>query len=183
MRDLQKDILDFWFIETAPSQYFQTSEDFDHLIHQRFGHSYEWAKDGLYDSWMRTEDGCLTLCILLDQFPRNMFRGKAQAYDTDLKARFVAHHALKRGYDQLFIPLKRRFLYLPFEHSEVMDDQKLSVSLFESMKEDDPTGYDYALRHYKVIETFGRFPHRNVILGRQSTADEEQYLLTPGAGF
>ena len=183
MRDLQKDILKFWFDETAPSQYFQTNEEFDDLIRRRFGDAYEWAKDGLYDSWMRTEDGCLALCIMLDQFPRNMFRGKAQAFETDLKARYVSRHALKRGYDQLFIPLKRRFLYLPFEHSELLDDQKLSVSLFEAMKDEDPTGYDYALRHLQVIEQFGRFPHRNKILGRTSTVEEDRYLAEPGAGF
>lgn len=183
MRDLQKDILKFWFEDTAPSQYFQKNDDFDQIIRDRFGDAYEWAKDGLYDSWMRTEDGCLALCILLDQFPRNMFRSKPQSFETDLKARFIARHAIKRGYDQLFIPLKRRFLYLPFEHSELIDDQKLSVSLFEAMKDDDPTGYDYALRHLRVIETFGRFPHRNAILGRESTAAELEYLNTAGAGF
>ena len=183
MRDLQKDILHFWFEDTAPSQYFQKSDEFDALIRKRFGDAYEWAKDGLYDSWMRTEDGCLALCILLDQFPRNMFRNNAQAFETDLKARYISRHALKRGYDQLFIPLKRRFLYLPFEHSESLDDQKLCVSLFEAMKDDDPTGYDYALRHLNIIETFGRFPYRNAILGRTSTVEEDRYLSTPGAGF
>ena len=183
MKNSQEEILNFWFVETKPSQWFQKNPDFDAEIFNRFSGIYEWAQDGLCDSWMRTADGCLALCILLDQFPRNMFRGKPESFKTDSKALFVAKMACGKGYDQILPIIKRRFLYLPFEHAESFDEQKRSLTLFESIKQEDPTGYEYALRHYTVIERFGRFPHRNEILGRQSTNDELEFLKLPNSSF
>jgi uncharacterized protein (DUF924 family) len=183
MKNTQADILHFWFSETAPSQWFQKNPEFDELIILRYARLYEWGRDGLCDGWMRDVDGCLALCILLDQFPRNMFRGSEQAFQSDAKALYVAKTAISKGYDQILSPLKRRFLYLPFEHSESMDEQKRSLDLFETLKADDPIVYEYALRHYKVIEQFGRFPHRNAVLGRESTPAERDFLALPNSSF
>ena len=183
MKDLQKDILDFWFVETQPKQWFQVNEEFDQTIRERFFEAYEMAARGEVDDWKKNSDGALALCILLDQMPRNMFRGTPKAFATDSKALVVAKYAISKGLDQVLSPQKRRFLYLPFEHSENLNDQRRSVELFEKMKDDDPLGYDYALRHLKVIEKYDRFPHRNKILGRDNTPEEEEYLARPDAGF
>lgn len=183
MKDFQKDILDFWFVETQPAQWFQVNPDFDQLVIDRFSEPYEMAARGEFDEWKNNADGTLALCILLDQMPRNMFRGTPKAFATDKKALIISKFAISKGLDQVLTPQKRRFLYLPFEHSENINDQKTCVELFEKMKDDDPLGYDYAVRHLKVIEKYNRFPHRNKILGRDNTPEEEEYLAQPNAGF
>lgn len=183
MKDLQKDVLAFWFEETQPAQWFQVNPDFDADIARRYADAYDKAARGILDDWKTDSDGCLALCILLDQFPRNMFRGAAKAFATDGKALVIAKFALSKGFDQVLSPIKRRFLYLPFEHSENLNDQRKCVELFDKMKKDDPLGYDYALRHLKIIERFGRFPHRNAVLSRMSTPDEEEFLAKGGPGF
>lgn len=183
MKDTQGDILNFWFVETQPSLWFQINPDFDVNVKEHFEAEYEAARDGLYDDWKSNPDGCLALCLLLDQFPRNMYRGTAAAYATDSKAILIAKHAIAKGFDQVFQPIKRRFLYLPFEHSEMLSDQKRAVDLFETIREDDPVGYEYALRHYRVIDRFGRFPHRNKILGRMSVPDEDEFLKANPGGY
>lgn len=183
MKNSQSDILSFWFEQIQPQQWFQVNEDFDAEIIARFHDDYEKAKDGIYDDWKKDADGCLALILLLDQFPRNMFRGKPEAFSTDGKALVIAKFALSKGFDQLLTPVKRRFMYLPYEHSENLIDQRKCVELFEKMKKDDPLGYEYAVKHLKVIEKFGRFPHRNKILGRDNTSEEEEYLSQPDAGF
>ncbi|PZP56087.1 MAG: DUF924 domain-containing protein [Micavibrio aeruginosavorus] len=183
MKDSKTEILDFWFVESVPAQWFQKSDEFDSAIRERFGAIYEMAKDGFYNSWMQDADGHLALCLTLDQFPRNMFRNSPRAFESDAKALTVSKKAISLGLDQVLVAHKRRFLYLPFEHSENLEDQKRSVELFATMQEDDPLGYDYALRHMKVIEEFGRFPHRNAALGRESTEAEKEYLSKDGSGF
>jgi uncharacterized protein (DUF924 family) len=183
MRDTKQEVLKFWFEETAPAQWFQKNDTFDDEVRERFHVTYDMAAKDLCAEWARDADGVLALCLVLDQFPRNMFRGSPKSYSTDEKALLIAKAAVNRGLDQILSPVKRRFVYLPFEHSENLNDQKRSVKLFESMKEADPLGYEYALKHYEVIEKFGRFPHRNVILGRESTSEELKYLSLPGAGF
>ena len=183
MKNVQKDVLAFWFDESQPPQWFQINADFDAQITARFADDHDKAARGIFDDWKNDPEGCLALCLLLDQFPRNMFRGTARAFATDGKALVIAKYALAKGFDQILPPLKRRFLYLPFEHSETLSDQRKCASLFEKMKKDDPLGYDYALRHLKVIEQYGRFPHRNKILSRMSTPDEEEYLAQSGSGF
>lgn len=183
MRDTRQEVLKFWFEETAPAQWFQKNEAFDSEIRDRFHVTYDMAAKDLCADWARDADGVLALCLVLDQFPRNMFRGSAKAFATDEKALLIAKAAIHKGLDQLLSPIKRRFVYLPFEHSEVLADQKRSVQLFEAMKEADPMGHEYARRHYSVIERFGRFPHRNAILGRENTAEEIAYLAEPNAGF
>ena len=183
MKDFQKDVLEFWFVETQPQQWFQVNEDFDQQVIDRFSEPYAMAARGEFDEWQKDADGALALIILLDQMPRNMFRGTLKAFETDKKALIVSKYAISKGLDQVLNAQKRRFLYLPFEHSENMNDQKRSVELFEKIKDDDPLGYDYAVRHYKVIEEYGRFPHRNKILDRENTPEEEAYLSQPDAGF
>lgn len=183
MRDIKQEILHFWFEETQPAQWFQKNDAFDELIRDRFLGTYRLAADGVCDLWRDDADGCVALCIVLDQFPRNIFRGQPESFATDAKALLVSKHAIARGFDQTLPPVQRRFLYLPFEHSEEMPDQQRSVALFQSMQGDDPLGYDYALRHLEVIERFGRFPHRNAILGRKNTSEEDEYLAQAGAGF
>ncbi len=183
MKDYQKLILDFWFEETQPKQWFQVNPDFDQEILEKFEEPYNMAASGDFADWKNSADGILAYCILLDQMPRNMFRGTPRAFMTDGKALIASKYALSKGLDQILSPQKRRFVYLPFEHSENMSDQRRSVELFEKMKEDDPLGYDYALRHRDVIDKYGRFPHRNKILGRTNTPEEEEYLAQPNAGF
>jgi uncharacterized protein (DUF924 family) len=183
MRDTKQEILHFWFVEAQPAQWFQINPDFDQMIRDRFLATCEMASDGVCDRWAEDAEGALALCIVLDQFPRNLFRGDARAFATDDKARRVASLAIRNGFDQVLAPLRRRFLYLPFEHSEDPEHQARSVSLFASMREDDPMGYEYALRHQDIITRFGRFPHRNSVLGRESTEDEMAYLNQPGSGF
>lgn len=183
MKDVAQEILEFWFEDTQPAQWFQVNPDFDNDIKGRFEDAYDKASRGIFDDWKTDSDGCLALCLLLDQFPRNMYRGTAKAFATDAKALVVAKFALAKGFDQVLTPIKRRFLYLPFEHSENLNDQRKCVDLFDRMKKDDPLGYDYALRHLKVIEKYGRFPHRNKVLSRMSTPDEEEYLAQAGSGF
>lgn len=182
MRDTKREVLAFWFEETAPAQWFQRNTAFDREIRERFLMTYDMAADGLCRDWSREPDGALALCIVLDQFPRNMFRNDARAFATDADALCVAREALHKGFDLILSPVKRRFLYLPFEHSEDRADQERSVQLFGAMKADDPVAYEYALRHREVIERFGRFPHRNAVLGRESTPEEEEYLRD-GGGF
>ena len=183
MRDVQADILQFWFEEARPEEWFQKNDAFDQKIISRFSADFDKAMLGEYDAWVDTAHGALALIILLDQFSRNMFRSTAKAFSGDSKALEIAIHAVGAGLDQEIDPVQRRFMYLPFEHSEEMADQRRSVALFETLKDNDPIGYEYAVKHLGVIERFGRFPHRNKALGRENTAAETEYLLQPGAGF
>jgi uncharacterized protein (DUF924 family) len=183
MDDVQKDILKFWFEETKPAQWFQVDPAFDQLIRQRFLEIYEQGTSGAFDALKDSPQGCLALCIMLDQFPRNMFRGTPKAFASDEKALAIANHAVEQRFDQSLPADRRRFVYLPFEHSENLEDQHTSVALFKAIKNHDEMGYDYAVRHLEVIERYGRFPHRNKILGRDNTSDEEVYLAQAGAGF
>jgi uncharacterized protein (DUF924 family) len=183
MRDVRQEILSFWFQETKPAQWFQKNPVFDEEIRARFEGDCVLASQDIYDGWMDSDKGCLALVILLDQFPRNMYRGRTQMFATDNKALNVSEHALKKNFDLGMTIDEKAFLYLPFEHSEKMEHQERSLELFEKLKDDNPVYYDYAKRHYDVIRKFGRFPHRNDILERQSTKLEEEYLAKPDSGF
>ena len=180
MKNIREDILSFWFTETTPAQWFQVSPEFDDMVREKFLDHFLWASKGFCDDWATSADGALALIITFDQFPRNMFRDTPRAYETDAKSLNIAALSIERGFDQVFTSLKRRFFYLPFEHSEHIDDQYRSVELFETLKQDDPMAVEYAVRHMRVIEQFGRFPHRNKILGRESTPAEETFLKTVG---
>lgn len=177
-------ILQFWFEEVEPRQWYVKDEAFDDSIRQQFEATVQLAQQSALDNWMDSATGCLALCILLDQFSRNIYRDSPQAFASDDKARTVARHALTHQFDLAdgIGPLQRRFLYLPFEHHENIDSQDLCVRLAtERVCDDDFT--DYAERHRQIITRFGRFPHRNAVLGRENTAEELEYLSQPGAGF
>ncbi len=176
MRDSKEDILKFWFTETEPQLWFQVNEAFDEKVRTRYMGACELARDAMYDAWSRSVDGSLALCLLLDQFPRVIYRGHAKAYSGDRKALLVAKNAVAKGFDQTLPPEKRRFLYQPYLHSENLPNQRVSVELFGKMAKDDPVSFEHAQRNYKIIEQFGRFPHRNKVLGRENTPAEQEYL-------
>ena len=167
-------VLHFWFHELSPLQWFRGGVPVDNAIKARFGAAVELAAAGAYDHWAETADGALALLLLLDQFPRNLYRDSAQAFAQDAKARAVCKAALDAGFDQALPEKRRGFVYLPLEHSEDLADQEHSVELFDALG--DETMADYARRHLAVIARFGRFPHRNPVLGRQSTQEEQDYL-------
>ena len=171
------DILDFWWT-AGPAKWFAKDEGFDAEIHERFLQRVEEAAEGGLDDWAGTPHGALALLILLDQFPRNLYRGDKRAFATDPHAREIATRALDNGFDRAFPTSVRTFFYLPFEHSEEMADQERSVDLFRRLGEQQT--YFYALLHMDVIRRFGRFPHRNEALGRATTEAEAAYLADGG---
>ncbi len=179
-------ILDFWFSGDPAGQHdvwFGKNPDFDARCAE-FAAAVRAARSGLYDHWAETPRGALALIILLDQLSRNVFRGQPESFAADAHARDIARTAVARGFDTALTPVERMFVYLPFEHSEAIADQEVSVCLFESLRESiGSKSVDYAARHRDVIRQFGRFPHRNAVLGRISTAAEQDYLASPGAGF
>lgn len=176
------DILNFWFSPQSKANWFKRSMDFDATIRARFLAAWYQARAEDFARWADESDGALALIILLDQFPRNMFRASPLAFASDAQALDLARAAIARDFDQAQAADRRRFFYLPFEHSEDLADQKACVQFFKDRTQD-PEGLDYAQRHLAVIERFGRFPHRNIVLGRLSTAEEEAYLREPGSGF
>ena len=171
------DVLAFWR-EAGPDRWFTADEAFDAEIREKFLPTYAAAAAGHLADWEATPEGALALVIVLDQFPRNMFRGLAQCYASDPLARAAANRALKRGYD-LDVPEKERgFLFLPFMHSEDLADQNRCVELYRAAGDEN---LSYAERHRDIIRRFGRFPHRNALLGRETTPEEQAYL--DGGGF
>ncbi|KAB8331030.1 DUF924 domain-containing protein [Scytonema tolypothrichoides VB-61278] len=187
-----REILDFWFGSFGSPDYgkpksfwFSKKPEFDEELRIRFLIDYQKAAGGYLDDWMDFPDSCLALILLLDQFPRSMFRDTPEAFATDWEALSVAQHAVAKGYDQKLLPVQRWFVYLPFEHSENLEHQSQAVRLFQQLG-DDPDSVsciDYAVRHMQVIERFGRFPHRNKILGRVSTPEEKEFLKQKGSSF
>ena len=175
-------IVDFWFAAGMEKRWFIRDPVFDGEVRERLAEGHERAATGGLDDWRNTAAGCVALCVLLDQVPRNLFRGQGRAFATDAEARAVAVYALKHDLDRTLPQAQRLFLYLPFEHSESLADQDTSVRLFGQL-DDDPQWLDYAKRHRDVIARFGRFPHRNEALGRSSTAEEKTFLATPGSSF
>jgi len=174
-----EDVLRFWFDEHS-GDWFVKRDAFDEEIRAAFLSLYETAAAGRLAEWRETPRACLALVIVLDQFPRNMFRGTARAFATDVQAREAARVIREHRWDGTMTESERLFAYLPFEHSESLEDQDLSCAL---MKDFDPKLREYAERHREIIRRFGRFPHRNDILGRQSTPAEIEFLGQPGSGF
>ena len=166
------DVLAFWR-EAGYDKWFNKDDAFDAAIREKFLSTYEAAAAGKLSAWEATGEGALALCIVLDQFPRNLFRGDARTYATDPVARAVANRALKRGYDQDVPAELRGFFFLPFMHSEELDDQERCVELYRAAGSDD---LKYAERHRDIIRRFGRFPHRNALLGRPTTPEEQAFL-------
>lgn len=171
------DVTTFWR-EAGPGKWFKKDEAFDADFRQRFLTAHEAAARGELDAWATTAKGTLALLILLDQFPRNAFRGTARMFATDAQAVDVARAALANGYDQTIEQELRNFFYLPFMHSEDLTDQELAMSLTQPLGEN---AHKFAVIHRDIIARFGRFPHRNPVLGRETTAEEQGFL--DGGGF
>jgi uncharacterized protein (DUF924 family) len=187
-----REILQFWFADGPDAfrtAWFAKDPAFDEAIPARFGALLAPAREGALCGWAATPEGALALLLVLDQFPRNLHRGAAEAFASDAHALSLARRlVVGQGMDLALAPTQRVFLYLPFEHAEVMAAQDLSVALFEGLRDHPaharPAGtIDYGWRHRDLIACFGRFPHRNAALGRESTAAELTYLAQPGAGF
>ena len=181
---MQDEVIRFWFQEHDRDDWFRGGEEFDQKIRDRFLEVYEQGAAGELEAWRDSPLGCVALCLVLDQFPRNLFRGDPRSFATDAAARAVCDHALAQGFDldPALDDDRRLFLYLPLEHSEDIEDQRRCVDLFRERTNDEEY-LKYAVWHLEIIERFGRFPHRNAILGRTSTVEEEEYLKQPGAGF
>jgi uncharacterized protein (DUF924 family) len=171
-------VLAFWRA-AGPDKWFEQDDAFDAAIRERFLDTYEAAAGGRLAAWEGDAEGALALVIVLDQFPRNMFRGDARSFAADPLAREVADRAIARGFDQLFLPPERRFFYLPFMHAENLADQERCVAFCRAAVDDE--GVKFAELHADIIRRFGRFPHRNRVLGRVTTPDEQAFL--DGGGF
>ena len=170
-------VVDFWRA-AGPKLWFAKDADFDRRFRERFLSSHEAAARGELTAWLSTADGALALVLLLDQFPRNAFRGSPRMYATDRMARRVAHAAIEAGYDRAVDLALSLFFYLPLGHSEDLADQERSVELARRLGQPD---LSHAERHRDIIRRFGRFPHRNPILGRTMTEEEQRYL--DGGGY
>jgi len=185
------DILEFWFGREGDAhhgsfrpEWFSKNDAFDREIRERFLKVFEAAERDALDSWRGEAHSALALIIVLDQFPRNMFRGERRSFATDEKALSVTQHAMEKGLDRALPPLQRAFLYMPLMHSEDLSHQRQSVSLFTELdRQTRGTQSSFAQRHLEIIERFGRFPHRNAVLGRSSTPEEVEFLRQPNSSF
>ena len=175
-RDSIVDIIAFWR-EAGPEKWFAKDDGFDAAIRARFGEATGAALAGGYDDWRADAQGTLALTLLLDQFPRNLFRGAARAFSGDARAREIAREALARGFDLAVEPALRVFAHLPFMHSEDLADQELMMALAR-WRHDENT-LRFAVMHRDIVAQFGRFPHRNAALGRPTTAEEAAFLARP----
>lgn len=201
-----QDVLDFWFgtpgsaiWNTARKEWFTKRDGFDATIRDTFlptwqaAHegtpqgTHQGAHQGAPDDWSATPEGACARLILLDQFPRNMFRGDARSFATDAQAQALARRMLAQGWDrELPTPWHRMFCYLPFEHAESPEAQEISVRAYTTLREDTGgavDGVEWAVKHQEIIARFGRFPHRNAVLGRASTDEELAFLKQPGSSF
>jgi uncharacterized protein (DUF924 family) len=171
-------VLGFWR-EAGPDKWFEKDTAFDDEIRARFLETYHAAAAGKLSGWERTAEGALALVLVLDQFPRNMFRDDPRAFAADPLARTLAERALARGFDRAMTPDDRQFFYLPFEHSETIADQERCCALFSATG--DAEKLKWATLHADIVRRFGRFPHRNAVLGRATTPEEQAFL--DGGGF
>jgi uncharacterized protein (DUF924 family) len=170
-------VVAFWRA-AGPGRWFKKNVHFDAEVARRLGTLHYWAAAGMLDHLAKSAEGALALVLLLDQVPRNMFRGTVRAFATDEHARDIARYALSRGLDRRVPKALRGFFYLPFMHSEDESDQELCLALYKELKDKD--GLDYAKVHHDIIRRFGRFPHRNDVLGRPTSSDEQLFLNQGG---
>ncbi|GBF78786.1 DUF924 family protein [Aphanothece sacrum] len=186
------DVLDFWFGKPDHKDYGKPNKDwfikdstFDEKIKLRFLSTYEKAASHKLDDWKNSPLSCLALILLLDQFPRNMFREQPQAFATDSQALEIAKYAIFQQFDCQFLAVQRWFIYLPFEHSENLSHQHQAIALFSTLQSDpySTQAIESAYHHLNIIEQFGRFPHRNSILDRISTSEEIEFLEKPDSSF
>ena len=187
-----REVLDFWFGREGDPEYgqfrdewFRQDPEFDARVTDKFAGLYEEAAAGELDNWRDDAESCLALVIVLDQFPRNMFRGDGRTHAEDDRAFGVSAYAVEHALDRELPAFQRMFLYMPFMHSENVEDQRRSVQLFERLAREEgaPDVVSYAVGHRDIIERFGRFPHRNEILGRETTPEEAVFLTTEGSSF
>ncbi|WP_416307142.1 DUF924 family protein [Neptunicella sp. SCSIO 80796] len=178
---MYRQIIDFWFKEIEPSQWWKKDDEFDQYIRARFIGVYNQAIQGELFTWRRHSQGRLAEIIILDQFSRNMFRDKPQAFSQDNMALVLAQEAVAAGVDNELTPIQNSFLYMPFMHSE----SKLLHNIAEKLYRQNgiENNLDFELRHKAIIERFGRYPHRNDILGRESTEEEIDFLKQAGSSF
>lgn len=181
MGNAYDDLLDFWFEALSPEQWFQPSDDFDRVISTRFGALHRAAAQCEWYEWRVTAEGRLAEVMVLDQFSRHIYRGQAKAFACDPLALALAQTAVDCGADKE-LPVDRRvFLYLPYMHSESLAIHSVAVSLFNTPGMEQALNFEW--RHQEVIQRFGRYPHRNAALGRESTLEEIEFLKTPGSSF
>ncbi len=173
------EVVAFWFAEATKPLWFAATPEFDEALRERFLATYRVAKAGGLEDWEQTPLGALALVIALDQFPLNLFRGQAESFATEAAARAVADRAIACGFDQEMSSEQRLFLYLPFMHGEALADQERSVRLYQQAGSEE--SLHFARHHRDLIRRFGRFPHRNAILGRENTPQEIAYLASPEA--
>ena len=184
-------VLAFWFSPANHNEWFAGHPSFDEAIREQFAKQAELAAEGRLADWSSTPSGWLALLIVLDQFSRNLYRRDARAWMQDVRAQQLALWGIEEGFDRQLPPIQRVFAYIPLEHAEDRGLQQHCVALFEALCRDVPSDerdqytrfLDYARKHQAVIARFGRFPHRNAVLGRASTPEESAYLAEPGAGF
>ncbi|MFA0440166.1 hypothetical protein BCU70_09005 [Vibrio sp. 10N.286.49.C2] len=176
-----KDVLSFWFEELSASDWFSGASEIDSLIADRFSHTHTIAAAGGLHSWRTNAQGRLAEIIVLDQFSRNLYRGKPGAFSSDTVALVLAQECIALGVDKDLPANERTFLYMPFMHSESLKIHEHAVRLFTDNGVE--STLDFELRHKAIIEQFGRYPHRNEILGRESTSKERAFLTQPGSSF
>jgi len=174
-----KEIIDYWFSARIKQHWFSSVLELDDEIRDSYATVWEKAAAGDLDGWADHPDGSLALIIILDQFPLNMFRGEAKCFSTESKVIDVARHAIDRSFDERLPREQLAFLFMPFMHSERLEDQDLAVSLYRQYNLE--ANISFAEHHQGIVRRFERFPHRNAILGRESTADEISYLASDGA--
>ena len=186
------EVLDFWFGQEGDPEYgqfrnewFRKDPEFDARVTRQFADLYEEAAAGNLDGWREEAESCLALVIVLDQFPRNMFRGDGRTHAEDARALRASKYAIEHALDRELRAFQRMFLYMPFMHSENVEDQGRSVELFERLAGEAgaPDVVSYAVAHRDILVRFGRFPHRNEILGRKTTPEEAVFLTTEGSSF
>ena len=178
---MYSDVLNFWFDELEPKQWWIKDADLDRLITDRFAALHRQASRGELYLWRGQAQGRLAEIIILDQFSRNMFRGSPLSFACDAQALALAQEAVSIGADKLLTQIERNFLYMPFMHSESPLIHEVAVELFRNNGIEG--SYEYEVRHKEIIDKFGRYPHRNAVLGRMSTAAEIEFLKQPGSGF
>lgn len=178
---MMNDVLNFWFEEITESQWWVKDEAFDQLIASRFSEIHSQANACELYSWRATAKGRLAEIIVLDQFSRNIFRDKSEAFASDALALALAQEAIAAKADAELSPVERSFLYMPFMHSESLVIHEIAIGLYES--NGIASNYDFEIKHKAIIERFGRYPHRNRIVGRESTSEEIEFLTQPGSSF
>ena len=190
MKSLAPQVLRFWFGEGAEygkvhKRWFEKDPEFDALVTKRYQKLHQEMLEGAHREWLDEPRSCLARIIVLDQFPRHIYRGGAGAFSSDALALAAAKHLIHKGWDESLLPVERMFAYLPFQHSESLVDQERAIALYEPLKAFPETASTdrYAIAHRDIIRRFGRFPHRNAALGRSSTPEEVAFLKQPGSSF